>query len=39
MGYIGYVITGLIAFVLGVLVTQLVLRVRKIKRENTKDEW
>lgn len=38
MELIGYIITGAIAFVLGVLVTQLALRVRKIRREKSKDE-
>lgn len=38
MPYAGYIITGLIAFVFGVLVTQLALHVNKVKRENSCDE-
>ncbi len=39
MGYIGYMIIGLLAFILGVLIAQLTILVKKIKRENDKDEW
>ncbi len=34
----GYVITGVIAFFLGASVTQLVLHIKKVKRENPKNE-
>ena len=38
MELIGYIITGAIAFVFGVLVTQLALHVRKIRQEKSEDE-
>lgn len=34
----GYVVTGVIAFFLGASVAQLVLHVKKVKRENSKNE-
>ena len=38
MGYIGYIITGVISFISGTLVTQLVLHLIKMNRENSLDE-
>ena len=38
MQFAGYVIIGVLAFVFGVLVTQLALHVNKVKRENSCDE-
>lgn len=34
MEYLGYVITGIIAFILGVLATQLALHFCKVKKES-----
>ena len=38
MGYIGYIITGMILFFLGVVTTQLGLHLIKMKRESSQDE-
>ena len=38
MQFAGYVIIGVLAFVFGVLVTQLALHVNRVKRENSCDE-
>lgn len=36
MEYLGYVITGIIAFILGVLATQLALHFVKVRQESKK---
>lgn len=38
MEFVGYIVTGFLAFVFGVLVTQLACRIKKNKQENAKDE-